>query len=144
MPSLLDKVLSSRDSPSADQILAPADDKPHVLEDGSVVYDSTIAAVNRVFAVNPHLYKIRESYGVYKLYNAGTKISLRNVVQMYSLIKGDWEPKTKFQLAWFCTKVVELAPLLSFDCFIISDELIWDKETCTLRRASKEETKRSK
>lgn len=134
MGNLLDKVLDNKDNPTSEQLLAPQDDARHKLEDGSIVYDSTIAAVNRVFEVNPHLYKRRGRGGEYELHNGETKLSVNSELQLMALVKGDWDPKTKYQLAWFKEKVIELAPTVSFDKYLITDDLVWDKDEAKLKR----------
>lgn len=136
MPSLLDKVLSSKDNPTADSLLSPTDDRPHTSPDGSTVYDSTVAAINRILELNPHLHK--RSTGIasrpYALYNGHRPISLTDKRTLLSLLKADWEPKTHYQLVFLEQKVMELAPLLSKDCVVVSDHLIWDSTTGTLRK----------
>lgn len=139
MASLLDKVLDSKDNPGSDQILAPQDDNRHKLDDGSIVYDSTIAAVNRVFEVNPHIYKRWTAKGGFELYNNEKRINLDNEFQMLALLKGDWEPRSKYQLAWFKEKVLELAPILSYDCYFVSDGLVWDKNDAKLKRITEKD-----
>lgn len=134
MASLLDKVLDNKDNPSVDISLSPKEDVAHRLSDGTTVYDSTIAAVNRVFDMNPHIYKKRSSGGEFELYNNGKKLNLDNEMQILTLIKGDWEPKSKYQLAWFKEKVLEVAPIFSSDYYIVSDGLIWDKDDAKLKR----------
>ena len=134
MASLLDRVLDSKDNPTSDQVLAPQDDIGHKLEDGSIIYESTIAAVNRVFETNQHIYKRRAPDGEFELYNNGKQVKLDNEMQLIALIKGDWEPKSKYQLAWFKEKILELAPILSHDCYLVSDGLVWDKNDAKLKR----------
>ena len=143
MASLLDKVLNAKDSPTADSLLSPADDQPHKLEDGSVIYDSTIAAINRVFEYNPNLCKREVADHTYEMYNGRKRIDLKNEFQMLNLVRGDWTPKTKFQLALFCRLVTEIAPLFSFDGYIISDGLYWDCRTSTLKHFTEEDNIRS-
>lgn len=132
MPSLLDKVLTSKENPVADTLLSPKDDKPHTLSDGSVVYDSTIAAINRVFEINPHLYKKSSDRGE-SLYLGRERLTLSGE-QILSLLRSDWVPKSDWQLTFFKEKVMEIAPTLSFDGYAITDYLFWDKETQTLKR----------
>lgn len=135
MASLLDKVLTNKDNPTADQLLSPTDDKPHTLKDGSVVYDSTIAAINRILVLNPHLHK--RTTGLvnkpYQLYNGYAPVDLSDKKTFLSLLKADFEPRTPFQTAFLIDKVTELAPILSRDCIVISDGLLWDRETGKLR-----------
>lgn len=143
MDKLIDRVLKSKDDPSSESLLAPKDDHAHRLPGGEIVYDSTIAAVNRVFEKNPNLCKKLDGSNTYSLYNGRNKINLRNEFELVRLIKGDWEPKTKFQLAWFYDKVFELAPVFSFDGYIISDGLYWDSKTATLKHFTEEDNIRS-
>lgn len=133
MPSLLSQVLDSKDNPTADIILSPKDDAAHRLPDGSVVYDSTISAINRVFELNPSLHK-RINGREQQLYNGSKKVNLKNPLEILSLLRSDWDPKTDWQLAFFIEKVTELAPVLSFDCYNVTDYLLWDKGTQTLKR----------
>lgn len=132
MTSLLDKVLDSKDNPSIDSSLSPKDDLPHQMADGSIVYDSTISAINRVFEMNPHLYKKQTMRGEH-LFNGPKMVRLDNPSEVTELLCGDWEPKTDWQLVFFKKKVMEYAPVLSFDGISVSDYLFWDKKTCTLR-----------
>lgn len=138
MPSLLSQVLDSKDNPAADFILSPKDDTAHKLPDGSVVYDSTISAINRVFELNPFFHK-RVNGREQHLYNRNKKVDLKKPLEILSLLRSDWEPKTDWQLAFFIEKVTELAPILSFDCYNVTDCLLWDKNTATLRRVSPRE-----
>lgn len=141
MPNLLDQVLRNKDNPSADSLLSPTDDRPHTLSDGSTVYDSTIAAVNRILTLNPHLHK--RPTGIqsqpFALYNSHTPVDLTDKRTLLSLLKADWEPRTKFQLVFLEQKVMELAPTFSRDCIVISDGLIWDRQTGTLRNFTEED-----
>lgn len=134
MPSLLDQVLASKENPSADALLSPQDDAPHTLSDGSVIYDSTIAAINRILSLNPHLHK--RSTGVtshpYELYNGHTPVDLLDKHTFLSLLKADWEPQTRYQSTLLVDKVMELAPTLSYDGFAITDTLFWDRANQTL------------
>lgn len=143
--SLLDQVLKAKDSPSADSLLSPDDDQPHTLPDGSVVYDSTIVAINRILALNPHLHK--RPTGItsspYVLYNGHTSVDILDKQTFLTLLKADWEPRTKFQTVFLVNKVMELVPVLSRDCIIISDSLVWDRTTATLHRISPEDTFRT-
>ena len=136
MPSLLDQVLKSKDNPSANSLLSPEDDEPHTLPDGSVVYDSTIAAINRILSLNPHLHKRPTSSNShpYQLYNGHTSIDLSDKQTFLSLLKADWEPSTRFQVVFLIDKVMELAPIFSKDCVLITDFLLWDRATGTLRQ----------
>lgn len=133
MPSLLSQVLDSKDNPAADSILSPKDDTAHKLPDGSVVYDSTISAINRVFELNPYFHK-RVNGRKQQLYNGSKKVDLKKPLEILSLLRSDWAPKTDWQLAFFIEKVTELAPVLSFDCYNVTDYLLWDKDTQTLKR----------
>lgn len=145
MPSLLDQVLKNKDNPAADSLLSPADDQPHTLPDGSIIYDSTIAAVNRILALNPHLHKRPTGLQSrpYALYNSHTPIDLTDKRTLLSLLKADWEPRTKFQLVFLEQKVMELAPTFSRDCIVISDDLIWDRQTGTLKPFTEEDNIRT-
>lgn len=136
MKSLLDQVLKAKDSPSADSLLSPTDDNPHTLSDGSVVYDSTIAAVNRILSLNPHLHK-RPTGNVsnpYILYNGHTPINILDKQIFFTLLKADWEPQTRFQTVFLVNKVMELVPTFSRDCILITDSLLWDRTTGTLQK----------
>lgn len=135
MPSLLDQVLSNKDNPTPDSFLNPIDDQSHTLPDGSQIYDSTIAAVNRILALNPHLH--RRPTGIssapYQLYNSHTPVDLTDKRTFLSLIKADWTPKTPFQTVLCAQLVEEHVPTLSRDCIVVSDHLLWDRRTGTLR-----------
>ena len=136
--SLLDQVLLSKDRPSSDTLLNPTNDTPHTLPDGSIIYDSTIAAVNRILSLNPHLHKRPSgvSSHPYDLYNSHTPVNLTDKRTFLSLLKADWLPQTPFQ-AVLCAKLVEeYAPTLSRDCIAITDSLLWDTRTATLRSIS--------
>ena len=135
MPSLLDQVLENKDKPSADSLLSPNDDRPHQLSDGSVIYDSTIAAINRILALNPHLHKRPTglSSTPYQLYNSHTPVDLTDKRTFLSLIKADWTPRTPFQTVKCIEEVTEHVPIFSRDCIVISDHLLWDRTTGTLR-----------
>lgn len=139
MPSLLDQVLENKDKPSADSLLSPKDDQPHTLPDGSVIYDSTIAAINRILSLNPHLHKRPTGIASrpYELYNGHTPVDLLDKHTFLSLLKADWTPQTRFQSAYLVDKVMELAPTLSRDCLVITDDLLWDRTTGTLRKVTK-------
>lgn len=145
MSSLLDQVLKNKDNPSADSLLSPVDDQPHHLPDGSTVYDSTIAAINRILALNPHLHK--RPTGLqdhpYALYNSHTLIDLADKRTLLSLLKADWEPRTKFQLVFLEQKVMELVPTFSRDCIVISEGLLWDRDAGVLRKITKEDNIRT-
>lgn len=143
MGTLLEKVLESKDDPSSDSLLSPADDNAHKLPGGEIIYDSTIAAVNRVFEKNPNICKKIDYKGQFTLYNGRKVVNLTNELQLLRLVKGDWNPKTKFQLAWFYEKVFELAPTLSFEGYIVSDGLYWDVRTSTLKQFTEEDNIRS-
>lgn len=145
MSNLLDKVLKNKDRPSADSLLAPIDDQPHELRDGSVIYDSTIAAINRILAVNPHLHK--RATGIksrpYDLYDGHTPVDLTDKRTFLTLVKADWTPRTPYQTILVERYVTKYAPLLSRDCLMISDGLIWDRETGRLRKIKKDEEVRT-
>lgn len=131
MPSLLDQVLEAKNSPPADSLLSPVDDQPHTLPDGSVIYDSTIAAVNRILSLNPHLHKRSTSIPShpYELYNSHAPVNLLDKHTFLSLLKADWTPATPFQ-AVKCAELVEQhAPLLSRDKIVISEGLLWNRST---------------
>ena len=142
MSSLLDKVLDSKDNPTVDSTLSPKNDEAHKLADGSIVYDSTIAAINRVFDVNPHIYKKQTARGE-KIYIGQKPIKLESVYDARVLIKGDWEPKTDWQLIFFKNKILELAPEISFEGIKITDDLFWDREASILKRITEEDNIRS-
>lgn len=133
--SLLEQVLRNKDTPSADSLLSPNDDEPHTLSDGSVVYDSTIAAINRILALNPHLHK--RPTGVasspFVLFNGHTPVDLTDKRTFLSLLKADWAPKTRYQLVFLIDKVTELAPTFSRDCILVTDTLLWDRTTGELK-----------
>lgn len=135
MPSLLDQVLDNKDNPTADQLLSPSEDKSHHLSNGAIIYDSTVAAINRILELNPHLHK--RATGVssrpYALYNGHALIDLTDKRTLLSLLKADWTPRTKFQLVFLEQKVLELAPVFSRDCVVISKGLLWDRNTGKLR-----------
>ena len=143
MASLLDKVLDNKDNPEADKALSPQVDNSHKLPDGAVVFDSTIAAVNRVFELNPNLHKRQTLAGEYELYDKNRRITLDSEYQILQLIRGDWKPRTKYQLAWFKEKVLELAPIVSFDFYAVTDSLIWDKNEAKLKRVSDDDNIRT-
>ncbi len=139
MASLLDKVLNSKDNPTADSLLSPADDSPHHLPDGSTIYDSTVAAINRILELNPHLHK--RSTGIasrpYALYNGAQPVDLADRRTFLSLLKADWTPRTRFQLVFLEQKILELAPVFSKDCIVVSDGLLWDREQGKLKYFTK-------
>lgn len=141
MPSLLDQVLKNKDKPSADSLLSPKDDQPHQLSDGSVIYDSTIAAINRILSLNPHLHK--RSTGIssspWQLYNGHTPVDLTNKRTFLSLVHADWAPRTPHQLVLLMEHVEKYAPTFSRDCIVISDHLIWDRTAGVLRTFTDEE-----
>ena len=144
MPSLLEQILSNKDNPSADFTMSPRVDSPRQLPDGSVVYTSTAGAINRILSLNPHLHKRATGVeGEYQLYNGWTPVNLDDKMTFLSLLKSDWTPATPFQMAFLVKKVTELAPLLSRDCIIVSDGLIWDRDKGELRKIKKDETIRS-
>lgn len=142
MASLLDKVLDSKDNPSVDDALFPTEDVAHKLPDGSTVNDSTIAAINRIFKVNPHLYKRLLASG-WTLFNGDRKIDLSSRLDLMSLIRADWEPKNDWQEAFMVEKIMELTPVYSWDCYIIGDGLIWDKKEAKLKRFTEEDNIRT-
>ena len=135
MPSLLDQVLQNKDNPSADALFSSDKDEAHQLPDGGVVYDSTIAAINRILSLNPHLHK-RET-GIasepFRLYNGHIPIDLADKKTFLLLLRADWTPVNPWQVAFLCEKVLELAPVLSRDCIVISDGLIWDRNEGRLK-----------
>lgn len=139
MSSLLDKVLDKKDNPSVETSLSPRDDQAHQLPDGSIVYDSTIAAINRVFELNPHLYKKHTHGHEFDLYNGSKRVNLNSWDQILSLVKGDWEPVTKWQVTFLREKIMELAPVMSVGSFKITNELLWDVEDAKLKRISEED-----
>lgn len=142
MASLLDKVLDNKDNPSVESELFPNDDIAHKLPDGSTVNDSTIAAINRIFELNPHLYKRLLASG-WTLFNGDRRIDLCNRVDLMSLIRADWSPTTDWQESLLIEKVMELAPVYSRDCYIIGDGLIWDKKEAKLKRFTEKDNIRS-
>lgn len=127
--SLLDRVLENKDNPGAGASLSPMDDQPHTLPDGSVVYDSTIAAINRILEVNPHLNKRPTGIAAepYILYNGHSPVDLTDKKTFLSLLRADWVPATPWQTAFLMEKVLELAPVYSKDCVVICDGLLWDR-----------------
>lgn len=135
MPSLLDQVLENKDNPSSDFLLNPKDDQPHTLSDGSVIYDSTIAAINRILLLNPHLHKRPSgtASSPYELYNGHTPVDLLDKRAFLSLLKADWTPRTPYQSVLVAEYVAKYVPILSRDCLVISDHLLWDRTTGTLR-----------
>lgn len=141
MMSLLDQVLENKDKPSADSLLSPNDDRPHQLSDGSVIYDSTIVAINRILALNPHLHKRPTgiSSSPYQLYNGHTPVDLTDKRTFLSLIHADWTPKTPHQLVLLMEYVEKYAPTFSRDCIVISDHLIWNRTTGELRTFTDED-----
>ena len=145
MASLLDKVLTNKDNPTADQLLSPTDDKPHTLEDGSVVYDSTFAAIERILAVNPHLHKRKTGIAAepYRLYNGHTPIDLTDKQTFFTLLRADWSPTTPWQTAFLVEQVIKRASTLSRDCIIISEGLLWDRESGKLRTFTEDDNIRT-
>ena len=145
MSNLLDKVLKNKDRPSVDSLLAPIDDQPHELKDGSVIYDSTIAAINRILALNPHLHK--RATGIkshpYDLYDGHIPVDLTDKRTFLTLVKADWTPRTPYQTILVERYVTKYAPILSRDCLVISEGLIWDRETGRLRKIKKNEEVRT-
>lgn len=139
MSNLLDRVLKNKDNPTADQLLSPADDKPHTLKDGSVVYDSTMAAIERILSINPHLHKRATGVAAepYRLYNGHIPVDLTDKQTFFTLLRADWAPTTPWQTAFLVEQVMRRAPLLSKDCIVISEGLIWDRESGKLRNFSK-------
>ena len=135
MSNLLDRVLKNKDNPTADALIFPTDDKPHTLSDGSVIYDSTIAAINRILSVNLHLHK--RSTGVaakpYRLYDGHIPIDLTDRRTFLTLLKADWLPKTPYQTILVERYVLKYAPTFSKECIVISDGLIWDRNEGKLR-----------
>lgn len=142
MGSLLDKVLSNKDNPGAELSLSPMDDKPHTMKDGSVIYDSTIAALNRILEVNPKLYKRVEKTGVV-LYNGNKRIDISVPATMVILVRGDWRPASEWQAALLRELVVEYAPELTLDQYMVTDDLIWDKNEAKLKRITEKDNIRT-
>ena len=141
MGDLLDQVLQNKDNPTADQLLSPVDDKPHTLDDGGVVYDSTIAAIYRILRLNPHLHK-RETGKAsepYQLYNRHVPVDLTDRKTLLSLLKADWVPTTPWQTTFLVNKLTELAPLLSRRHILVSEGLIWDGEQGRLRTLTEDD-----
>lgn len=139
--SLLSRILKATETPTADSLLNPVYDEPHVLPDGTVIYESTIIAANRILSINPHLNR-REVFGkddTYELYNGDKPVDLLNRNTFYSLIRADWLPLTNFQAVLLKQLVTENAPLFSTDCFLISDYLLWDKKRGKLKVLTEEE-----
>ena len=139
--SLLDQVLKNKDNPTPDSLLSPIDDQPHTLPDGSQIYDSTIAAVNRILELNPHLHK--RPTGIpsrpYELYNSHTPVDLLDKRTFLSLIKADWTPATPFQAVKCAELVEEYAPLFSRDKLVISENLLWNRATGELETYTDED-----
>lgn len=133
MSNLLDRVLKNKDNPTADQLLAPTDDKPHTLEDGSVVYDSTFAAIERILSINPHLHKRQTTFNNWALYNGHKPVDLTNRQTFLSLLRADWTPATPWQTAYLIEQIMKRVPTLSKDCFVISEGLLWDRDQGKLR-----------
>lgn len=143
MASLLDKVLTNKDNPTADQLLAPTDDKPHTLEDGSVIYDSTYAAIERILALNPHLHKRQATFSDWVLYNGHKQVDLTNKQTFLSLLRADWTPATPWQTAFLIEQIMERVPTLSRDCFVISEGLLWDRNEGKLKTFTEEDNIRT-
>ena len=143
MPSLLDRILDSKENPSADTFLSPKDNLQHQLPDGEVIYDSTIAAINRILTLNPHLHKRQslEQQGAYQLYNGHTPVDLADKKTFLSLLRSDWVPPTPFQVVLVEKYVTEFAPSLSLRGFFIAPNLLWDMENATLIKMTDEELK---
>lgn len=139
--SLLDQVLKNKDNPSPDSLLFPVDDQSHTLPDGSQIYDSTIAAVNRILSLNPHLHKRPTgiSSHPYELYNSHTPVDLLNKRTFLSLLKADWAPATPFQAVKCAELVEQYAPVFSRDKLIISDNLLWNRVTGELETYTDED-----
>ena len=136
MSSLLDQVLKNKDNPSSDSLLSPKDDQPHTLSDGSAIYDSTIAAINRILSLNPHLHKRPTGIASvpYELYNGHAPVDLTDKRTFLSLLHADWTPASPHQAFLVEHYVMEYVPVLSRDKIVISDGLIWDKTTGALER----------
>ena len=141
MGSLLDRVLTNKDNPAADLLLNASDDRCHQLPDGSVIYDSTIAAINRILALNPHLHKrpTGSSAHPYHLYDGHTPVNLTDKRTFLDLLKADWTPRTPYQAILVERYVMKCVPTFSRDRIVISEGLIWDRETATLRKIDKDE-----
>lgn len=134
--SLLDEVLANRAKQGSSIKLSPKQNKLQQLNGDIAVYDSTVAAIERVFALNPHLHRRFSGVPVttYTLYNGHTPIDLNNKRTFLSIIKADWVPTSPYQLTFLIDCVTDSAPTLSYDAFYISEGLIWDRNTSTLRR----------
>ena len=143
MSDLLDRVLKNKDNPTADQLLAPADDKPHTLEDGSVIYDSTYAAIERILKLNPHLHKRQITVNSWVLYNGHKPIDLVNRQTFLSLLRADWTPATPWQTAYLVEQIMNRVPVLSKDCFVISEGLLWDRDQGKLRTFTEDDNIRT-
>lgn len=133
--SLLSQVLRSRDNPSATALLDPVNDQAHTLSDGSTIYDSTIAAIDRILSLNPHLHKrpTGVSSSPYQLYNSHAPVDLTNRRTFLSLVKADWVPRTPFQVILVERFVIKYAPVFSRDCVVVSEGLLWDRCAGKLR-----------
>lgn len=133
MPSLLDQVLERREHPQLDG--PPDEDTPHQLLDGSIVYDSTISALNRILDLNPHLHKrpTGDPSCPFILFNGHQPLRVLDDRTLLGLLRADFTPKTKYQLVFLEQQLFDLAPTLSFDCFVVSEGLLWDKRTGELR-----------
>ena len=138
MESLLNKVLDKKDNPAIDSVLSPKDDMPHQLPDGAIIYDSTISAINRIFRTNPNLHKRITHTGETQLYNGRDPININNQLQLLKLMHGDWTPKTEWQTVFLQEKVMELAPIYSFDCYEVAPGLLWDKGKAKLKKIKSE------
>lgn len=140
MSSLLDQVLNNMENPTAESVLSPRADTQHTLSDGSVIYDSTIAAINRMLSVNPHLHKrFTGVEGEYRLYNGYAPVDLDDKITFLNLLRADWTPASPFQTAFLIRKVIELAPLLSKDCIVVPPNLLWDSSSGRLKKMTEKE-----
>lgn len=143
MSNLLDRVLKNKDAPTADQLLSPRDDKPHALSDGSVVYDSTFAAIERILSINHRLHKRQTTFNNWALYNGHKPVDLTNRQTFLSLLRADWTPATPWQTVYLIEQIMERVPTLSKDCFVISEGLIWDREAGKLKTYKEEDNIRT-
>ena len=60
-----------------------------------------------------------------------------------SLLRGDWKPASDWQATYLREKVMELAPVISVGSFLVSEGLLWDKETAQLKRIEEGDTIRT-
>ena len=145
MGSLLDRVLTNKDNPAANLLLNASDDRCHQLPDGSTIYDSTIAAINRILVLNPHLHKrpTGSSAHPYQLYDGHTPVNLTDKRAFLTLVKADWTPRTPYQTILVERYIMKCVPTFSRNCIVISEGLIWDREAGVLRNIKKDEKVRT-